>query len=341
MTVLLIAGVAWLTRSVGYFNYITNYGLNLTDFIKIISCFLPNILVLIIPLCSSMATIIYYTKVSQNNELVILRSSGLNKKQLIISPFFNAILACIISYFIMFNIVPKTNLVFENVRELIRKNFVNVLVSGSGFKSFNNFRFYLKEVEGNKLKSLVVFVGDLNNGDKLVYSEDAEVINEDFLKLNNGSMYYLDKNKNNSITKTVFFDEYIIKIKDFFPDNNINKYNNNIEFLTIRKLLSLKKKNTEVISEIMYRFMNPLLPLVLSLLSATLILNINFSRNEKNIGSLLIFALDLIIFAIFTYSYNLAKKNIFGIYVMLFSILLPIIYIIIDIVRDDRKNFTK
>lgn len=330
----------WLTRSIGYFDYITNYGLSLIDFIKITSSILPNILILVIPICSSIATIIYYTRISQNNELVILRNSGLNKRKLIISPFISGLIVCMFSYFIMFSLIPKANLAFEQAVNLLKRNFVNIILNSRDFRSFDNFKIYSSGRDDNKIKTLVISINDEKNGNKLIYSETGEVIDDSFLKLYNGNVYLLNKNNNyNTRTKTLFFEEYTINLEDFFSIKKIDKNTNDISFLTVKNLIKLENKNFKIISEILYRFINPLLSLVLSLLSAIIVLNVSFSKYEKNIFSVLIFIIDLLIFAAFTYSYNLAQNKILGLYIMVLSIILPIFYIIAEVIKDDRKNF--
>ena len=330
----------WLTRSIGYFDYITNYGLSLIDFIKITSSILPNILILVIPICSSIATIIYYTRISQNNELVILRNSGLNKRKLIISPFISGLIVCMFSYFIMFSLIPKANLAFEQAVNLLKRNFVNIILNSRDFRSFDNFKIYSSSRDDNKIKTLVISINDEKNGNKLIYSETCEVIDDSFLKLYNGNVYLLNKNNNyNTRTKTLFFEEYTINLEDFFSIKKIDKNTNDISFLTVKNLIKLENKNFKIISEILYRFINPLLSLVLSLLSAIIVLNVSFSKYEKNIFSVLIFIIDLLIFAAFTYSYNLAQNKILGLYIMVLSIILPIFYIIAEVIKDDRKNF--
>lgn len=339
ISIFLLSNVVWLTRSISYFNYITNYGLSLTDFIKIMSSILPDILVLIIPVCSSIATILYYTKISQNNELVILRNSGLNKKGLIIAPFITGLMACVFSYFIMFNLIPRANFAFERAIDLLKKNFANVLLNSGDFRNFDNFKIYSNNRDGNRMKSLIIFVNDDKNDNKLIYSESGELIDNNFLKLSNGSIYLLDKNDNKIKTEALFFYEYIINLGDFFLSKKITKTSNNNKFVKVNDLIRIKNKSLENISEILYKFMNPLLSLILSLLSVVIILNFSFSRYENNIFSMLVFILDLIIFAIFTYSFFLAKKKIFGLYIMIASVLIPVIYIIIDLIKDDRKVF--
>lgn len=342
ISIFLITSIIWLTRSINYFEYITNYGLGLVDFIKITFSTLPSILILILPICSSISTIIYYVKMSHNNELVILKNSGLNKIKLIISPFIVGLLICLFSYFIMFSLLPKADLIFEKTINLLKKNFSDIILNSRDFRSFNNIKIYSNARDNNKVKSLVIFINDDKNSDKLIYSEIGEIIDDNYLKLHNGSMFLLDKsNSYNGRTKSLFFDEYIIDIGNFFQAKSVSTTNTNIKPIKIRNLINTKNKELKIIAEITYKFLNPLLSLILSLLSATMLLNISFSRTRGNIAGILIFILNLLIFAIFTYSYNLAGRKISYLFIMILSVLLPIIYVIIEIIRDDGKIFTR
>ena len=66
----------WLILSLKFIEYVTTNGLDFKDFIKMTSLLLPTVIPSLTPLTLSLACIFVYNKLSNDNELIIIKSSG-------------------------------------------------------------------------------------------------------------------------------------------------------------------------------------------------------------------------------------------------------------------------
>lgn len=322
----------WVTRSIRYLGYITKYGLSFNEFFEIILSVLPNLLVLIIPICTFISTIIYYSKINKNNELIILQNSGLRKKDLLIPSFSIGLISCLVLYFIMFYILPRGNILFSKLYDSMRHNAVKFLLNSDDFRIFKNITVHSSWRDGNKLSSLMIYIDDKSNKkSKIIYAKNAEILEEKYLKLSDGSIHFM-KSNNKSDANMIFFKDYILDINEFLPIEKQKKYND-VEFLNIKDILRIKNKSSYLIAEIVYRVANPLFVIILALLSSLLVLKINFTRSDSNFKSIFIFLANLLLFAIFSYLFKLSKLNWLFIYLMLLVMLIPSVYILISILE--------
>lgn len=322
----------WVTRSIRYLEYITKYGLSFSEFFEVILSVLPNLLVLIIPICTFISIILYYSKINKNNELVILENSGLSKKSLLIPSFLIGLISCFILYFIMFYILPKGNIMFSKLYNSMRYNAVKFLLNSDDFRTFKNITIHSGWHDTNKLNSIVIYIDNKDNKkSKIIYAKNAEVIEEKYLKLCDGNIHFIESNNKND-ANILFFKDYILDINEFLPIEKQKNYNG-AEFLNIKDILRIKNKSNYLIAEIVYRITNPLFVIILALLSGLLILKINFTRSDSNLKNVFIFLVNLFLFAIFSYLFKLSKVNYFFIYLMLLVMLIPFIYILISILE--------
>lgn len=322
----------WVTRFIHYLGYITKYGLGFNEFFEIILSVLPSLLVLIIPICTFISTIIYYSKINKNNELIILQNSGLRKKDLLIPSFSIGLISCFVLYFIMFYILPRGNILFSKLYDSMRHNAIKFLLNSDDFRIFKNITVHSNCHDGGKLNSLVIYIDDKSNKKtKIIYAKNAEIIEEKYLKLCDGSIHFMKFDDQNG-ANMIFFKDYILDINEFLPIEKQKKYND-IEFLNIKDILKIKNKDNYLIVEIVYRITNPLFVIVLALFSSLLVLKINFTRSDSNLKSFFIFLVNLFLFAIFSYLFKLSKLNLLFMYLMLLVILVPSIYILISILE--------
>ena len=66
----------WLILSLKFIEYVTANGLDFKDFIKMTSLLLPTVIPTLTPLTLSLACIFVYNRLSNDNELIIIKSSG-------------------------------------------------------------------------------------------------------------------------------------------------------------------------------------------------------------------------------------------------------------------------
>ena len=321
-----LTSIIWITRTIRYLYFITEYGVDFRNFLLIIVSILPDLLLLSIPISTFLSVMFLYNKLIKNNELLILQNAGVNKFGFLSPVIFLSIIACFFCYFITFYLSPKSNTVFENQKVAVSNDIANVLLNNTNFNNFQNIIFYAKEKDENLLKSILFYINDKDNY-KILYAKTGEV-NNTYITFRNGN---LQEFKDSNALTTVYFDEYSINIADFYKiDYSTTK---DTDLMYFNELLSLKEKDNEVKMEIFNRIFTPVLSLTLSILSCLMVLNIKFSRFDNNKSIFIIYTACLLNFVLYLYLMKLGKKDTFYLYSAFILLFTPFLYIFINHIK--------
>ena len=326
LVVFTLTSIIWITRTIRYLYFITEYGVDFRNFLLIITSILPDLLIFSIPISAFLSVMFLYNKLIKNNELLILQNAGVNKKGFLIPVLLLSFVAVGFCYFITFYLSPKSNIMFENQKITVKNDIANVLLNNTNFNSFQNITFYAKSKDEKTLKSVLFYIHDEKN-DKILYAKTGEV-NGTYITFKNGNLQEFDDNK--SLT-TIYFNEYSINIADFYKID----YNNNrdTDLMFFNELIAIKNKDNEIKMEIFNRLCTPLLSLTLSILSCLMVLNIKFSRFENNRSIFIIYTVCLINFVFYLYMLKLSKKNLLYLYPTFILLLSPLFYAFINFIN--------
>jgi lipopolysaccharide export LptBFGC system permease protein LptF len=313
----------------------TKYDLNLQEFVVTMSLIIPNVLLLAVPFATFIAVTLYYDRIDKNNELIVFRTLGLRKRQLIFPPSMVGLLSCILSYTMTLYFIPRSNILFRKTIKTIENNIMNVLLGGGNFNRFQNITTYSESRTENEIKSLVVYIsspGGVKN--KVIYARSANILDNSHLRLYSGNIQERGMETKNEM-KTLFFDEQNIDLNQFYsmPAQEESKYPN-VDFMYMNELLALKDKTTAIKGEIFNRILVPILSLLLSALSAAIVMDTNISRRSA-VGSNIISYIGCLVLTItFLYSARLAKINTLGFYLTI-SVLTPSIVCTLILMNRD------
>ena len=324
--------IIWITRTIRYIYFITEYGIDFKTFLLIISLILPDLLNFSIPISIFLSIIFVYNKLIKNNELIILQNAGVTKNGFLFPPFVLSIFIMGFLYFITLYLSPKSNIMFETQKEEIRNNMMNVLLNNTNFNNFQNITFYAKEKEENKMSSIVFYFND-EKIDKILYAKNGE-INNTIITFNDGNIQEFD---DGLFLRTIYFDKYSIDISNFYKIEY--ETSEEISGMFLDDLLKIKNKNNEVKTEIFNRLFFPFLSITLSMLASLLILNISFSRFENNKDIFISYFICLINFVLFIYFVKLGKKNDNYLLLSFLSLFSPIFYLLFNYMK--RKQCLK
>lgn len=333
----ILTSIIWITRIIRYIYYITEYGLNIKNFITIILNILPNLLMLTIPVSAFMSTIFLYNKLIKNNELIIFQNSGLKTMHLITPILMMSIFILIISYSITLHFLVLSNIKFENIKDSMKNDAVKVLLNNTNFNTFQNITIYAKEDKNNILNSIFLYIKstDKENPDRIIYAQQGKIINTHIV-LTNGN---LQEFNNNNTLKTIYFDKYTLDISEYY---NTNK-NKNIDFdlMSLKELYKIKHTDSKVVAEIANRILTPILSLTLSILACLLILNTSFSRNDDNKSMIRAYTLCLTNFALYLFFIKASQKNNIYIYISCLLLFSPLYYTIFNYIQNKFINNIK
>lgn len=333
-----MTGILWLTRSLKFLDYITEYGLDFDVFLNVLILILPNLLLLVVPLSLLISIIMTYSRMIQNNEIIVLQNNGINRKSLISPIFFLSLICFIFCIFISFYLIPVSLQKLSDIKENMKNNVVNVLLNNDNFNSVDNITLYTKKKDGNKLQSIMIFIKDKNDKNNLIYAQNGYIDNN-IIELSNGTMEEVNLDNKNKMN-IIFFEKYKINLNDYYNDD-IKDKNRDFETFTIDEIIDHKPNKNDkksflrYIYEINYRIISSLLCFAMAFISGSLILGKNFNRTGN---SKLIFKTTSVSIAIFSsilYSMKFGEDNAIGIYGSIVLTLFSLIFSLLTL-RDKK-----
>jgi lipopolysaccharide export LptBFGC system permease protein LptF len=251
----------------------------LWNFLKIsFHVIMPSVLT-ISPIILFITTIIVYEKMLTNRELIILKCSGLTNYQLSKPVIILSFVIMLFSYIISLYIVPNSHYNIQKIKNNIFANASLSLIKDNKFINFQNITIYVDKKENNQLTNIILYNAEKNF---LAQSERAIASSNGNIKLFNGTIQ--QTNKEQKAPFIIFFKEYTVNINDIMEKKD-NSVTERIYNMPTSKLLNIflkrsatKFSSLDILKEVSIRLLYPLLCVVISLLSYTLVISSKFNR---------------------------------------------------------------
>ncbi len=283
---------------------VINKGVELLNVIKIFILFLPYVLIFTIPISVLSAVLLGFGRLSSDNEITALRTSGISVYSL-----FRPILICgfiisLISVPLNDKILPQAE--FE-ARKLIKKIGVRhpaaLIEPGIFIKGFKNYIIFIHGVKGNVLEDIRIYQPREDKPTRTIVAQRGEIVSlpgEDSIRLclTNGTADEISANDPDEFYKLSFKDYYmLLSLENTVDTKNIQK---KAREKSIRELLydikALKEDDIDVIplrielhKKIALAFSN------IVFVIAGIPLAITTHRREKFIG----FGLSIVLFLVY------------------------------------------
>ena len=331
----------WFSRVNGFVSYITENGIEVSKFINLFVLILPWLFMVIIPISLFVGTLINFNRLKNNNEITILKNSGLTKLQICQPIIFLAIICSLICYFIAFFLMPYSNRILKESRLAINENYTNIVFKSKTFESFKDLTIYSKKRDENN-NLLEIFLHDKRSleysltitarqGKIIIHNKSA------FLQMEQGTVQKFNyKNRSSEIMK---FDKYVFNLSESTKANINNKLKPNEYYF--HELLNPPDDLTEIEykkikSEIHERLIDPLLSIVLTLIALSLILKGEFKRigNANYIIYSILAASSYFMLNILSYSFIKYSSNFAILPYLNFFIF---VYISMDLLRKNYR----
>ena len=351
--------IAWTVRAVNFLDLIVENGYSVETYFKYSFLNIFGILTKFIPLSFLLSLIIFIIKQIQENEFVILWTSGVKKIKVINLFFINSIL--ILFLYLCFSVFISP----------FALNKSRLLLNQSGFNSFlptirvqqfsdsfKGFTFFVENKIQNKIKN--VFIHDESNTLKNLTSSDnntssttiiaeSGIVEEKKMILFNGQIV---SNTNNSQKDSIVIFEQLnidlnnltnnaIKVPKLQETSTINLFKCIVDStkVTIKNCQENSKK--EITTVLNRRLVLPFYIPVISLLCSFLLIK---TQNKKNYFlnkySIFIFSFIVLLYAELVIRYTGISKMMSYTFLITPIILIPIIYLIL-IFKLSRESFVK
>jgi len=187
-------------------------GLGTWVIIKLIGLSLGYILVLVIPMAVLVATLMAFGNMSQNNEVTILKSTGISLYKMIIPPLAASVIIAIGLVYFNNNIYPDANHELRILQEdITRKKPTLSIVPGVFSQEVANYSILVREIDqtNNNLKQITIY--DYSNPPKvnIVTADEGKIYftptqKKLMMDLKNGEIHESDINAQDVYRKLRF-----------------------------------------------------------------------------------------------------------------------------------------
>jgi len=155
--VVTLTAVIWLTQAMRFIRFILNKGLSIDVFFYITSLLLPSFLLITLPVSMFFAALFTLNKMTNDRELVVLKSSGMSHWQAARPVITLGLLGMAICYAISLYLLPVSVQEFRRVQSAARESFSAALLLEGTFNPVGpNLTIYVRSREGNELFGILV-----------------------------------------------------------------------------------------------------------------------------------------------------------------------------------------
>lgn len=340
-----ITGIAWLSQSLKFIDFIVNKGLSIVKFIYLSALIVPSLLMVTIPVAAFVSIIYAYNKLTNDRELLIFKSAGLNNLTIAKPAIAFATICTLVCYLISLYFLPASYREFKDMQSFIRNNYASVLLQEGVFVSpSKNLTIFIKAKD-----NLGVFKGLLMHDSKNPDREITMMAQEGYIEegkdeptfvLLKGSHQETDLKTGQ--TSLLYFDKYNLKM-DFFQNTATGKRWREPEERYLQELFfstdSDDFQKPKLLAEGHQRLTWPLINIILSLLAVFPFIQSNFKRrgNLKNIVFVSIFAIGCILAQVALK--NFAQKHFIFAALMYFNIGLVIFILSLFLFKYNNFEF--
>lgn len=273
--------------------------------IETIVFYLPSFLIITIPTSVLLATLIGFSRLSVDSEIIVLRASGASSLVLASPAIIFGLLAFLFSLSMSTWLMPLgSRLAIENLTKIIKSVSVNDLKANELYQDIPGMVIFVKEKNKDGSFSNMIIIDknreSISSSEKgrIITTEDGELI----FSLNKGRIVSKQKDGYSSVSFNNFIINVPIDIKD-----NIDKISE--RFMTLKTLIEHFPKADFYKSEFSNRFALPFAAIIMAILGMSL--GSFFSRTGKSFGIFIAVSLVFIYNAIFILSKNMTLLNSF------------------------------
>ncbi len=270
--------------------YVTENGIKISQFLSLFVLILPWLLLFIIPVSLCAAILIVYNRLISNNEITILRNSGLTTLAICRPVAGFTILCSVFCFLISFYLMPYANQQLRLSRYDFRNNYTNLSFNPQTFETLNNLTIYAQNRdENNNLFGILLHDERSKKSSVTITAKKGTIVTKE----NNALLYLKDGtiqrfNSDDRKSEILHFDDYVFNLTENKRVSHAPRWNAKERFVQDlldpepdSEYLDLEKYRAEFHQRITF----PLFPIIFALIALSCILHGQFRRsgNSPNI----------------------------------------------------------
>lgn len=310
--VAILIALIWFSRAISFVSYVTENGVELSQFFFLFVLILPWLLLFIIPVSLFTATLLTYNRFNNSNEITILKNSGLTNwdisKPIILLASFVSLFCVLISFFLM----PYANKQLRLSRINIHDNYANISFNPQTFETLKELTIYAKDRdESNHLYGILLHDERSSEYSLTITAKSGRIAVEDksaLLYMNDGTVQKFNYDDRKS--EILNFDDYVFNLSENQKGNSRLHWKAKERY--IHELINPNDDSeyfeyAKYRAEIHERFTYPLLPIMFSMIALAFILRGQFSRHGSMSNIILAILTAAIFLGITLISYSLIE----------------------------------
>lgn len=286
---------------------LSGVGASLLDIGEIILYIQPQILIFTIPMAMLLSCLLTYGRMSTDNELIILRTSGLSFKDISVPSITLGIFCFVISIIINFYLSPFTSTVLRTkISETIMSRAPMAIEEGIFNTDFKGLAILVRERPSpDRMKGIFILDERDKTEQKIIYSKEGSLVfDKDSLvfSLSDGHVYI---SKKDSLTE-ISFGRYYFRLNPLMELPG-KKKSELTPFELLRESRNLLKERVSYLIEFNRRFSMPALCLIIMLLGPSL--SLMAGRSGKLGGLTIGLSLFMVYYSFLLYGESMAKAG--------------------------------
>ncbi len=287
---ILLVTLIWFSKTITFVKYITENGIELSQFLFLFILILPWLLLFIIPISLFVAILFIFNRLIANNEITILKNAGLSNIKIARSVISIAIYATIFCFVISLFLMPYSNKKLRLVRSDFENNYSNIGFSEGVFESLKSLTIYTKEKNKNNQLFGILLHDERNEQYSMTITAESGNLsfenNKLLLYMKDGTAQRFDRATYKSEILT--FDDYVFNLSDNSTDEEKTmKWKAKERY--VHELINPKDDLNEVNiakyrAELQQRITCPLMSITMALIALSVILSGSFNRRENSIN---------------------------------------------------------
>lgn len=233
-SLLILNGVLFIGKLMQIVDMIFGLNIGFSDFLRLCTYIAPNLLLFSMPMAATLGVIIAFTRLSNDNEIIALKASGLNLYRLLPPVFLFALSTALLSGFLSTKMIPAGNIAVKSLFVRLATEKIDQGIQEKRFsEGTGNIVLYVDAIDAATQKWQGVYLSDLSDkknpitviaksGNLSSHMENMYVS----LNLEEGTMHRSEENT----TQTIEFDKYQVNIPidppktiDSAPRNHLDK----------------------------------------------------------------------------------------------------------------------
>ncbi|RMG68254.1 MAG: YjgP/YjgQ family permease [Nitrospirae bacterium] len=285
---------------------LSSLGATLMDFLKVVVLIQPQLMLLSLPMSFILSVLITYGRLGIDNEIMVMRVSGLRKRRLYEPVFFFSAIVLLFSFLVSLYLMPRAlrNL-REDVNRLVNRRAPLAIEPGLFFDLFKGLTLLVRERDGQSFKEVLIYDEREGNHPKVITAKVASLVPAEegiIFRLKDGQVHIASKAESTEID----FEEYSFRIA--LSGQLLSKRKNEMTPLELIEAIKAgRKKTEEYYIELYRRITFPLLVLVTAFLAPSL--SLISGRSGRVGGFFIAITLFLFYYTMLVYFENLVRNG--------------------------------